>query len=164
MTTYAGTRPQRLRRAALCAAAVIGVTACSGAPSTGGSSQRQGAGGGSKANMANMPNMANMAATPGVAAGNGAGATAAPGLPQKGDTQVRIVNFTFSPATITVRAGQTVEWTNRDAIAHTVDFSGVISNVLNRGGTYTQRFTAPGTYRYICSIHPFMHGTVVVTK
>jgi plastocyanin len=34
--------------------------------------------------------------------------------------------------------------------------------VLNRGDTYTQTFTAPGTYPYICSIHPFMHGTVIV--
>ena len=86
-----------------------------------------------------------------------------PRTPERGDVLVRIVNFRFSPATVTVRAGQTVEWTNQDAVAHTVDFAGVISNVLNRGGTYTLRFSAPGTYAYICSIHPFMHGTVVVT-
>ena len=148
-----GTRPQRLRRAALGAAAIIGVTACSASASIGGGSQRQGAGGGTMANMA----MAGMATnrTPGLAP--------APGLAQKGDAQVRIINFTFTPARVTIRAGQTVQWTNRDAIAHTVDFAGVISNVLNRGDTYTQRFMAPGTYPYICLIHPFMHGMVVVT-
>jgi plastocyanin len=46
----------------------------------------------------------------------------------------------------------------------TLDQSGVISNVLNRGDAYTQRFTAPGHYSDICSIHPFMHGTFVVTS
>jgi plastocyanin len=110
--------------------------------------------------------MANIAATRDGPAGTAAPGTAipVPGPPQKGNAEVRIVNFTFSPATVTVRAGQTVEWTNRDSVAHTVDLSGVISNVLNRGDTYTQRFTAPGRYSYICSIHPFMHGTVLVTS
>ena len=91
-------------------------------------------------------------------------ASIAPHQARKGDVQVRIVNFTFSPATVTVRAGRTVAWTNRDSVAHTVDLSGLVSNVLNRGDTYSQRFTSPGTYAYICSIHPFMHGTVVVTS
>jgi|GEM_PF-565815 len=147
-----GTRPHRLRTAALGATAVIGVTACSAA--NGASPAPQGAGGA----MANMSEMG--ATTPASTPGSVA---VAPRTVQKGDTQVQIVNFTFSPATVTIRAGQAVEWTNRDSVAHTVDFSGVISNVLNRGDTYTQRFTAPGTYRYICSIHPFMHGTVIVT-
>jgi plastocyanin len=107
-----------------------------------------------------MTNMAMPGSAPRRAPG---GQTSAPPASQKGDVLVRIVNFTFSPATVTIRAGQTVEWTNHDAVAHTVDLSGVISNVLNRGDTYVQRFTAPGTYPYICSIHPFMHGTVIVT-
>jgi plastocyanin len=147
-----GTRPHRLRTAALGATAVIGVTACSAA--NGASPNHQGAGGA----MANMSGMGGTApvSTPGAV-------TVAPRTVRKGDMQVQIVNFTFSPATVTIRAGQAVEWTNRDSIAHTVDFSGVISNVLNRGDTYAQRFTAPGTYHYICSIHPFMHGTVIVT-
>jgi plastocyanin len=151
MSTDRGRRgtAHRLRGAALGAAAVIGVTACSAA--TGASPAQQGAG----RDMAAMGGMAPNRAP--------AVTTTVPRTAQKGDAQVRIVNFTFSPATVTIHVGQAVEWTNRDAVAHTVDLSGVISNVLSRGDTYTQRFTAPGTYPYICSIHPFMHGRVVVT-
>ena len=141
-----------LRRAAFGAAAVLGAAACSASAAAGGNATTKGP---------RTPGLAQMemaAPATGVAAG-----TQSTGLPQKGDALVKIVNFTFTPAVITIRAGQTVEWTNRDVVAHTVDLSGVISNVLNRGATYTQRFTAPGTYPYICSIHPFMHGTVVVT-
>jgi plastocyanin len=146
-----GDRSPRLRSAALGAAAVIGVAACSTSSSTAARTAPQDT---SARAMANMAGIAH--STPGTV-------TSAPRTAQKGDAQVRIANFTFSPATVTIRAGQTVEWANRDVVAHTVDLSGVISNVLNRGDTYTQRFTAPGTYPYICSIHPFMHGTVVVT-
>ena len=146
------TRPRRLRAAALGATAVIGVTACSAA--NGASPKQQGAG----RAMANMSEMGGTAP-----AGTPGAVTVAPRTVQKGDMQVQIVNFTFAPGTVTIRAGQAVEWTNRDSIAHTVDFSGVTSNVLTRGDTYTQRFMTPGTYHYICSIHPFMHGTVIVT-
>jgi plastocyanin len=131
---------------------VIAVAACTAPAAAGGNSAAK------DGNTTGTAPMEMAAPAPGVTA-----RPPATGRPQRGDAQVKIVNFTFSPAVITVHAGQTVEWTNRDAVAHTVDLSGVISNVLNRGDTYTQRFTAPGTYRYICSIHPFMRGTVVVT-
>ena len=78
--------------------------------------------------------------------------------------EVRITNFTFMPGTLTIKAGQKVRWVNSDAVAHTVDLSGVVSNVLSRGDTYTLTFAAAGTYSYTCSIHPFMQGTVVVTR
>ena len=80
-----------------------------------------------------------------------------------GKDDVRMTNFTFTPAVLTIRAGQTVRWVNLDSVAHTVDLSGIVSNVLEHGDTYTQTFTAPGTYPYTCSTHPFMHGTIVVT-
>ena len=83
-----------------------------------------------------------------------------------GAVQVGIVNFKFTPDSLTVKVGTTVNWTNHDDIAHTVSFtgSGVHSDVLDRNGAYSHTFTAPGTYAYICSIHPFMHGTVIVTS
>ena len=78
---------------------------------------------------------------------------------------VNISNFAFAPATVSVTAGTTVTWTNRDQIAHTVSDTqnGIASPVLNQSQTYSHTFTKPGTYHYICTIHPFMHGTVIVT-
>lgn len=79
-------------------------------------------------------------------------------------TSVAIANFAFSPAVITVKAGATVTWTNRDEDAHAVAIAGVpASRPLQNGDTYTHTFAQPGTYSYICSIHPYMHGMVVVT-
>ena len=78
---------------------------------------------------------------------------------------VGIKNFAFSPATITVKAGSTVVWTNDDSIQHDVTFDGggIASSVLNHSDTFSHTFPTAGTYHYICSIHPFMHGTVIVT-
>jgi amicyanin len=78
---------------------------------------------------------------------------------------VRIVNFKFTPATMTIKAGTAVTWTNKDAVGHTVNFhaNGINSSVLNQGDTFSHTFSTPGTYAYICDIHPFMHGTIVVT-
>jgi plastocyanin len=78
---------------------------------------------------------------------------------------VRIQNFAFAPSTITVTAGTTVTWTNEDGTQHDVfaPSVGLKSPVLNQNDTYTHTLSQPGTYHYICSIHPFMHGTVVVT-
>ncbi|MGH3856778.1 MAG: cupredoxin domain-containing protein [Pseudonocardiaceae bacterium] len=78
---------------------------------------------------------------------------------------VAIQNFAFSPATVTIKAGTTVTWTNRDQDAHTVSaMSGAFhSAALNTGQSYSHTFTTPGRFDYLCTIHPFMLGTVVVT-
>lgn len=82
------------------------------------------------------------------------------------DMQVTIDNFSFSPATITVPAGTTIVWTNRDDIPHTVvdagDPKGTKSPPLDTGDTYKRLFAATGTYHYFCSLHPHMQGTVEV--
>ena len=113
-------------------------------------------GGGSKSAARN--NMAGMAMAP------QAGNTANGAAPVATDA-VKIKNFGFSPATITVKAGSTVVWTNNDAIQHDVTFDagGIASSVLNQNDTFSHTFVTAGTYHYICSIHPFMHGTVIVT-
>jgi amicyanin len=79
--------------------------------------------------------------------------------------QVRITKLAFAPAIITVVVGTQVTWTNEDGIPHDVFAPpvGLQSPVLNQNDKYTHTFSKPGTYHYICSIHPFMHGTVVVT-
>jgi plastocyanin len=78
--------------------------------------------------------------------------------------EIEITNFSFAPATVTVPAGTQVTWTNKDEIGHnvvTADKS-IKSNVLDTNEKFTFTFTKPGTYSYICTLHPRMKGTVVV--
>ena len=64
-----------------------------------------------------------------------------------------------------VPAGTTVEWVNEDGVAHSLvaEDGSFQSPDVDAGGTFSFTFTEPGTYAYICSIHPSMHGTIVVT-
>jgi amicyanin len=76
---------------------------------------------------------------------------------------VKIGNFTFGPQELKVKAGTTVTWTNEDDIPHTVvSPNNFRSKVLDTDGTYAFTFTTPGTYKYFCSLHPHMTGTIVV--
>jgi len=84
---------------------------------------------------------------------------------QANETAVKIDNFSFAPNTITVPAGSTVRWTNRDDIPHNVvsdDKTTFKSKVLDTDEQFAYTFTKPGTYSYFCSIHPKMTGKVVV--
>ena len=78
--------------------------------------------------------------------------------------EIKIDNFSFTPATITVPAGTQVRWTNRDDIPHTVvsDDQVFKSKALDTDDQFTYTFTRPGTYKYFCSLHPRMTATVVV--
>ena len=80
------------------------------------------------------------------------------------EAAVKIDNFSFSPATLTVPVGTTVRWTNRDDIPHTVvsDDKVFKSKALDTDEDFTYTFTKPGTYSYFCSIHPKMTAKVVV--
>jgi YVTN family beta-propeller protein len=82
------------------------------------------------------------------------------------ESTVSIAQFAFAPATLTVRVGQTITFTNRDSVAHTTTSpgGGWDSGPLAPGASYTVTPQQPGTYGYHCSIHPFMTGTVVVTS
>ena len=81
-------------------------------------------------------------------------------------TKVTIDNFSFTPAEIDVPVGARVTWTNNDDIPHTVtdaaDPRANKSPPLDTGESYSRSFDKPGTYRYFCSLHPHMQGTVVV--
>lgn len=81
--------------------------------------------------------------------------------------KVTISGYAFSPANLTVKKGTTVTWTNNDAVAHTVTETdgqtGPKSGDLNQGQTYSFTFDTVGTFKYDCSIHPYMTGTVTVT-
>ena len=77
---------------------------------------------------------------------------------------IKISNFTFNAATITVPVGTTVTWVNEDDIPHTVVASDKIfrSKVLDTDEKFAFTFAAPGAFGYFCSIHPHMVGKVVV--
>jgi plastocyanin len=73
-------------------------------------------------------------------------------------------DFMFAPATITVKAGSSVTWTNHDDEPHTIvsDTGLFRSGALDTNESFSFRFEKPGTYHYTCSIHPRMVGTIVV--
>jgi plastocyanin len=79
-------------------------------------------------------------------------------------TEVKIDNFSFGPADLTVPAGTTVTWTNRDDIPHTVVSTDKVfkSKVLDTDEKFSFSFSKAGTYPYFCSIHPKMTGKVIV--
>jgi plastocyanin len=84
--------------------------------------------------------------------------------PAKG-MEVKIDNFSFGPPNLTVHAGTEVTWVNRDDIPHSVssdDMTTFHSRALDTDESWSHKFDKPGTYKYFCSIHPKMTGTVVV--
>jgi plastocyanin len=77
---------------------------------------------------------------------------------------INVKNFMFAPASMTVKAGASVTWTNMDQEPHTVVSSDGLfrSGAIDTGESFTFKFEKPGTYQYVCTIHPRMVGTVVV--
>jgi plastocyanin len=80
------------------------------------------------------------------------------------NAMVTIKDFAYSPATLTISVGTTVVWENQDSVPHTVtsDTGLFDSGTLSNGGTFSFTFTSPGTFNYGCTIHPYMHGTIIV--
>ena len=80
-------------------------------------------------------------------------------------SMVSIDNFSFGPQTLTVKAGTTVTWTNRDDIPHGIASSNNAfkkSGALDTDDGFSFTFTTPGTYQYFCYLHPHMVGSIVV--
>jgi plastocyanin len=79
-------------------------------------------------------------------------------------TIVMAKDFMFAPTALTVKAGSTVTWTNKDQEPHTVvSVDGLFrSAALDTNDSFSFKFDRTGTYRYACSIHPQMIGTIVV--
>jgi plastocyanin len=84
--------------------------------------------------------------------------------PQPTSAEVKVDNFSFGPASLTVAVGTTVTWTNRDDIPHTVVSTDKVfkSKVLDTDEKFSFTFDKAGTYPYFCSVHPKMTGSVVV--
>jgi plastocyanin len=84
-----------------------------------------------------------------------------------GGPQVIMKDIKFNPATLKAKAGQTVTWTNDDSVGHDVTAGGFNSGGagnIEPGKTFTHKFAKAGTYKYVCSVHPGMEGTVTVSK
>jgi plastocyanin len=79
---------------------------------------------------------------------------------------ITIDNYTFHPAVLTVAKGTTVVWINKDDDVHTIKGKDgpetFQSPGLETGARYGFTFSRPGTYHYICTVHPYMHGAIVV--
>ena len=96
-----------------------------------------------------------------VACGGGTGTTSSP-VPT---TTVDLPkSYRFDPTAIVVPVGSTVTWTNHDNFTHNVSLAGAAPLPMAPGESVTHTFTAPGTYPYMCSLHPKdMKGSVLVT-
>ena len=77
---------------------------------------------------------------------------------------VPIKSFAFMPMSVTVAVGGSVTWKNLDGEPHTVTSTDGLfrSAGLDQGDSFTVKFSKPGVYRYVCSIHPQMRAEVVV--
>jgi plastocyanin len=72
----------------------------------------------------------------------------------------------FTPTNPTVHVGDVIQWTVPGTTNHTVTFisQSTLTDVsLVPGGTWEVKFTTPGTYAYICAIHPGMNGSIIVS-
>lgn len=78
--------------------------------------------------------------------------------------EIVIENFSFEPATLTVKVGTTVTWVNRDDEPHTATATDkrFNSKTLDNGDRFSQEFNAPGVYNYYCALHPKMTGKIIV--
>lgn len=138
----AGPRARVHQKVGMVAVALVGVAvlagACSSGPSSSGSSATTGSGGSSS--------------------GSGSPSTG-------GSATITIQNFSFSPAKITVTPGEKVTVTNKDSVAHTVTANDKKFNTGDIEAGKTVTFTAPsspGSYPYICTIHQYMTGMLIV--
>ncbi|PWB68411.1 hypothetical protein C3F09_11700 [candidate division GN15 bacterium] len=88
------------------------------------------------------------------------------GGPPPPPNAISIAGFAFNPASLTVKAGSKVTWTNNDNTTHTVtsdDGTFTSSGNLASGAVYQFAFSSAGTFHYHCTIHPTMTGTITVT-
>jgi plastocyanin len=88
--------------------------------------------------------------------------------PAHAATSYRVVmsGYAFSPRALTITAGSTVTWVNEDQAPHDVKTTSgpepIHSPMLSKGGTWSHTFTLPGTYGYVCTVHPGMTAELVV--
>jgi plastocyanin len=132
-----------VRRAGLAVAAALAAAGCGSSSS-----------GGSTTPTSSSPPSTNPPGVSGSSASEGAQRSA----------NVPIKGFKFVPATIKLKGGGRITWVNRDSAPHTATAKdhAFDTGTLQQGQSKTITLKRPGTYAYICTVHPFMQGTVVV--
>jgi len=100
-----------------------------------------------------------LAASLAPAAGGGSPAATA----SAAGARVKIDDFAYHPRTLRISRGTKVVFVNRDSTSHTATRRGSFdTGTIRRGGRAAVRFKRRGTFKYVCTIHPFMHGKIVV--
>jgi amicyanin len=87
--------------------------------------------------------------------------------PEAVENQILISDFKFTPETLTVKKGTTVNWINKDTAKHDVNFSDeslTDGPLLEQNASFSYTFMEAGMFDYACSPHPFMKATVIVTE
>jgi len=75
---------------------------------------------------------------------------------------ILIENHAFNPGVLTIKAGDSVTWTNKDSVSHSVVFADFESGLLKKGDSFTHVFDTAGSFKYNCGPHPDMTGTIEV--
>lgn len=75
---------------------------------------------------------------------------------------VTILNFSFSPSSLTIKKGESVTWLNEDSAPHAINFETFSSDTFSKGESYSKTFNEAGSFNYYCSIHPSMIGKIIV--
>lgn len=94
-------------------------------------------------------------------------ASTSTGSASTGGVAVAMKNIAFSPTTVHVKVGEKITWTNQDSVDHNVTSQSgeqIASQNFGQGGTFSFTPTRAGTIKYVCTIHPGMDGTIVVTQ
>jgi plastocyanin len=99
-----------------------------------------------------------------LASGRASQAAEPSAAPAAAESSIAIRNFMFEPMSLVVAAGAKVTWKNFDGEPHTIHSidDAFRSGALDQNDTFSFQFDKPGTYRYVCSIHPQMVATIVV--
>lgn len=84
--------------------------------------------------------------------------------PAESSAAVSMSGLQFVPATVSIKAGGTVTWTNNDAVAHTATGTGFDTGTLGNRASSSKTFASVGTFNYVCSLHAGMNGQVVVVQ
>ena len=103
--------------------------------------------------------------------GGGGGGASTSEQPAGGGAEVKMANIQFDPKNLTVKAGETITFTNEESIAHDVhkqsgpggDFGSGPDGGMQQGDTFKLKLDQPGKYTYVCHVHaPGMAGTITV--
>ena len=105
------------------------------------------------------------APTPSGGSSSSSGGSSSSNATSSSGSGIKIDNFAFSPATLTVSGDRLIAVANDDSTAHTFtadDGHSFDTGPIDTGASTSVTAPRPGRYPYHCTIHPFMHGTLVV--